>query len=275
MSDYESDSAEEYEDIVPQSVMEEANAAISDSLPEKTEKVYEFINNAPDEEHLCNKAVFILGLAGACRRKELYEMEISHIKNDDGTLTVTIPDTKTYKPRWFVVDGSKADIVIKYMELRPKKVKFPNFFLIYRDGACINQPMEINNIGGVPIAIAKYLKLPDPKKFTSHTFRRTSSTLLVDQGGDTLTLKRHEGWKSNSVAEGYVENSMYNKKQSMKRILNAVVDSANESNDNRDRPTSPKVLKLGEDNSSKTSASVTIDNNNNSLNLKVEGCILN
>ncbi|KAL7292301.1 hypothetical protein TKK_0013907 [Trichogramma kaykai] len=38
MSDRESDTAEEFENIIPQNVMDAANAAISDSLPDKSRK---------------------------------------------------------------------------------------------------------------------------------------------------------------------------------------------------------------------------------------------
>jgi hypothetical protein len=36
-----------------------------------------------------------------------------------------------------------------------------------------------------------------------HPFRRTEATIVVDAGGDTLTLKRARGWKSTQIAESY------------------------------------------------------------------------
>ncbi|CAH1371642.1 unnamed protein product, partial [Tenebrio molitor] len=49
--------------------------------------------------------------------------------------------------------------------------------------------------------IAKYLGLTNPHEYSGHTFRRSSATILVDAGGDILSLKRHGGWKSTTVAE--------------------------------------------------------------------------
>ena len=51
---------------------------------------------------------------------------------------------------------------------------------------------------------------------------QTSATLLVDNGGDITSLKRHGGWKSTSVAEGYVEESLTNKKQTALKILSPI-----------------------------------------------------
>ncbi|PSN39688.1 hypothetical protein C0J52_22264 [Blattella germanica] len=70
--------------------------------------------------------------------------------------------------------------------------------------------------------IALYLNLPNSNLYTGHCFRRSSTTLLVDAGGDTTTLKRHGGWKSTTVAEGYIEESIQNKMQISNTILNSV-----------------------------------------------------
>ena len=43
--------------------------------------------------------------------------------------------------------------------------------------------------------------------------RRTGATLLADEGVDLLTLKRFGAWKSDSVAQGYVANSVDGKRK--------------------------------------------------------------
>ncbi|KAK4885819.1 hypothetical protein RN001_002090 [Aquatica leii] len=35
--------------------------------------------------------------------------------------------------------------------------------------------------------------------------------MLANHGGDLVTLKRHGGWKSSTVAEGYIEESVSNR----------------------------------------------------------------
>ncbi|KAJ3666200.1 hypothetical protein Zmor_001653 [Zophobas morio] len=50
------------------------------------------------------------------------------------------------------------------------------------------------------------------------SFRRTyaTATNLAEKGMDLLSLKRHGEWKSSSIAEGYNDGSIFNKKKSPK-----------------------------------------------------------
>lgn len=70
------------------------------------------------------------------------------------------------------------------------------FFVNYQKGKCTTQPK----------LIATYLELNDAEEYTGHSFRRTSATLLANESSDMLQLKRHGGWKSGTVAEGYFED---------------------------------------------------------------------
>ncbi|EFA04789.1 hypothetical protein TcasGA2_TC014838 [Tribolium castaneum] len=67
--------------------------------------------------------------------------------------------------------------------------------------------------------IAQFLKLPNDIEYTGHSFRRSSATLLANAGADLSVLKRHGGWRSSSVAEGYIEDSLQNKIHISKKIL--------------------------------------------------------
>lgn len=82
--------------------------------------------------------------------------------------------------------------------------------------------MGVNKIGGIPREIATFLKLSEPELFTGHCLRRTSATLLADSGADLTTLKRHGGWKSNNVAEEYIEDSIENKSKICGKIVGAI-----------------------------------------------------
>ncbi|RVE53695.1 hypothetical protein evm_001587 [Chilo suppressalis] len=81
--------------------------------------------------------------------------------------------------------------------------------------------MGQNKIGSIPREIATFLGLLEPPLYTGHCFRRTSATLLAESGADLLSLKRHGGWKSNSVVEGYIEDSI----QSKSKICNSIVEA--------------------------------------------------
>lgn len=55
--------------------------------------------------------------------------------------------------------------------------------------------------------------------YTGYSFRRTSATLLANTGVEVLALKRHGGWKSSSIAESYVADSLTNKNEMANKIL--------------------------------------------------------
>lgn len=121
---------------------------------------------------------------------------------------IIIPDTKTYRPRSFVITDLKWIAILKeYMDLR-KHVENQRFLMQVRHGRVTRQPYGHNSIGQFPKKIAMFLNLNDTDKFTGHCFRRTAATLVANSGGDILQLKKMGGWKSSSVAEGYVENSL-------------------------------------------------------------------
>ena len=99
-----------------------------------------------------------------------------------------------------------------------------------KDGIIIvSVPVGLNTIGKVPSQIAKYLNLSDPHEYTGHCFRRSSATLLANKGADFLSIKRHGGWRSSTVAEGYVEESIQNKIQVAQTITSAAGPSGESS----------------------------------------------
>ena len=61
--------------------------------------------------------------------------------------------------------------------------------------------------------IASFLGLTNSEMYTGHCFRRTSASLSANAGVDVSVLKRNEGWKSNSIAEKYVEESFEGKNE--------------------------------------------------------------
>lgn len=135
-------------------------------------------------------------------------------------LLVKIPHSKTKKPRSFTIMGENyLNIYRKYLAFRPRNFNERRFFIRYQDGVCQRQVVGIHKISSVPQEIAKYLNLENVNEYTGHCLRRTSATLLVDSGGDITCLKRHGGWKSDSVAEGYIEESLKHKEDVARKIL--------------------------------------------------------
>lgn len=139
-----------------------------------------------------------------------------------------------------ICDGVSAlQIYRKYANLRPIYVNHKTFFINYRKGKCSNQVVGVHTFANVPSIIAKYLNLPNTSSYTGHCFRRTSASLLADAGADILTLKRHGGWRSSTVAENYVEDSLSNKLSIADKILN----SNNNSKNNQDKITAAATSK--------------------------------
>lgn len=147
-------------------------------------------------------------------------MKIDDIQDLGTALLIKIPYNKTNKPRSFTVTGEYLKYYRNYLALRPTNMSDGRFFVSYRNGKCHKQVVGIHKFGSIPQEIASYLKLPNAKEFTGHCFRRTSATLLVDAGADITSLKRHGGWKSSGVAEGYIDDSLSNKLELTKKIFN-------------------------------------------------------
>lgn len=168
------------------------------------------------------QVVLIMGIAGALRRCELTNLLTSDCITGEDLLLVSIKNTKNKVPRSFTIMGELYDICKRYINIRPVACPISRFFLKYAKGKCTNQPIGVNRFGAMPKEIALFLMLPHADTFTGHSFRRTSATLLVDAGADITALKRHGGWKSNTVAEGYIADSLNNKKQTFNQITSGI-----------------------------------------------------
>lgn len=167
----------------------------------------------------------IIGTAGACRKDELTKLLIENVTDEGAQFHVRLPNTKTKILREFCVTSggiegvNLVEMVRSFLSLRPPHTPHGRFFVFFKNGKCTTQPVGINTFGAMPKKIACFLCLNEPEKYTGHAFRRTSASLLADSGADLLMVKRHGGWKSSSVAEGYIDTSKGNKKIVAQHIL--------------------------------------------------------
>lgn len=215
---------------------------------------------------LCLQVVCVLGISGACRRSELHSLTINDVQREKNVFVLKLLDTKNNKPRTFVVEEKYVETVQRYIDLRPSSVDTQKFFINYQNGKCTKQTIGINKIGRMPREIAKWLGLSNPESYTGHSFRRTSTTLLADAGADILELKKHGGWKSGQVAEGYIEESINNKRKTAKKITNSI-DEASSSNQAESTAAVPeKKIKINMHNDNATTS------NDKSITISVPNC---
>ena len=149
-------------------------------------------------------------------------IKMNDIMESENMILVRINVTKNKVPRSFTIADEMYSICKKYMQSRPADCSTDRFFCKYSKGKYIQQPIGINTFGALPKQIASYLNLADSDRYTGHSFRRTSATLLVDAGADITALKRHGGWKSTTVAEGYIADSLVNKRKIQEQISSGI-----------------------------------------------------
>ncbi|CAG9759373.1 unnamed protein product [Ceutorhynchus assimilis] len=189
------------------------------------EEIDQFLATASDETYLLTKVALVIGLCGACRREELHSLQVQDItEKDNNCLLVTLADTKTNIKRVFPVVGegnsaNSVELYRKYACLRPKNVPHDYVFISYRKGKCTMQRVGIHSFGKMPSIVATFLNLPNPNEYTGHCFRRSAATLVADAGVDFTALKRLGGWRSSTVAEGYIEESIEKKKKVCKLLM--------------------------------------------------------
>ena len=151
---------------------------------------------------------------------------MSDITNLNTTILVQIWCSKTKNTRNFAITGKFCAYINKYIALRPEGTFSNKFFFKFRNGKSSKQVVGINTFGNVPKEIALYLKLDSPELYTGHCFRRSSATILIDSGGDLTQLKRHGGWKSSTVAESYIDESIKNQINVANRLIEEIDQTA-------------------------------------------------
>ncbi|PSN39797.1 hypothetical protein C0J52_19445 [Blattella germanica] len=167
------------------------------------EDILKFIREAPNEEYLMMKVATVFTIFGGMRRRELVNMLVTDVEDRGNVVIVKINKTETDKERVFTITDEKEidslNLIRLYSSLRPRGCSEKRFFLNYKDGYLIIQPVGKNNFGKIPSMIAKYLGLPDAEKYTGLCLRRSFS------GGNMAMQNRHDDLCSD---QGHLDNSV-------------------------------------------------------------------
>jgi integrase len=193
------------------------------------EQVFKFLRTAPSTPNrLLQKVVLLAGYYGACRTDDLTKLtwDLICITPGEGVWgTLLKRKTGAGKDTFLMLESPNDASVcaVSIFENYKTLLKTPHsrLFMSVRHGRFTNNPLGQNTLRKIPQSIAQFLELQFPETFTGHCFRRTSATSLADSGETLLNLKRHGGWKSSSVAEGYLHNS--------KRIRTSIAQKLGES----------------------------------------------
>ncbi|KAJ8665302.1 hypothetical protein QAD02_006964 [Eretmocerus hayati] len=189
-----------------------------------TQQLHAFCTLAPDDEYFLIKVILIVGVIGCCRKSELVYLLMSYVTVTNSSIVIDIPSevTKNLMKNTFSIVGPFFTIVKRYLDAR-KHIKHERFFLTYRDGNFINLACGEKTIGGVPKAVAEFLGLPEPERYTSHSIRRSSATVYAESGCTEVELKRHGRWASSSCAFGYLEDTDLMRHKVSNQITHAIL----------------------------------------------------
>ena len=158
---------------------------------------------------LCQKKLALLiGLFGALRCSELYNLEFQDIVREENRLVITVRSSKTDKKRagfsYIVPNNSDPVLSVftyfdEYIKMVPSNLRNGPFFLTIqlpgpkRIYALVTKILRgINLFGRLPREIAQLLQKTNPKQYTGHSIRRTTATWLAANGANEIQLKMEE-----------------------------------------------------------------------------------
>jgi integrase len=163
---------------------------------------------------LVDKLIVLCGFYGGLRSCELANLKWEDISFAEEGVLMNITFSKTDRAsvgslKLLPKLEEEAICPVSYFKIYKESSCFTEgrLFLHYRDGKFTKSPLGKNTISSVPRKMAFFLSLPNATKYSGHSLRVTSATVLADNGANTLTLKRHGRWTSESVAEEYVRQS--------------------------------------------------------------------
>ncbi|KAJ8970961.1 hypothetical protein NQ317_014602 [Molorchus minor] len=111
--------------------------------------------------YLVMKVALIAGVAGACRGKELVQLEVNDVRDMGDFFLIAIRNTKNKVDRNFVIKNSENSIDIvkifrKYVALRKIETPHSKFFVQYINRECTKRPVGKNMFGIFPQKIAAF-----------------------------------------------------------------------------------------------------------------------
>lgn len=134
----------------------------------------------PDEKRLVSKVVVILGYCGDLRKTEIHNLKLSDVRVSKDAAIVRVDVSKANRGGSFVItDETEGEcmplfsIFRRYYDLRMAMPELDQLLVQVRNGKCWKQNVGVNKIRLVATGLATELGLPEPQKYTSHSYRRS------------------------------------------------------------------------------------------------------
>ena len=115
-----------------------------------------------------------------------------------------------------------VQILTQYIVLFPEAQRVGRFLRYFQDEKSTNRPVGKNKIAEYPKRVATFLGL-SPEGFTGHCWRRTTATILSETDIPLIQFKNAGGWHSDSVCQGYVQESKRQNCRSLQESLYAKI----------------------------------------------------
>lgn len=193
--------------------LQSAYCPVKSSILEMSDIEIYLADSDKSNENLVVKVAMICGVYGALRISEITYLNFEDFRKQGPNYVVTIRQSKTDQAgcghEFYITPSPRADVcpcahISSYIALFADPTgRF--FRKVKKDGKVTAQVLGVNTIGKFPRKIADFCGKQG--NYTGHCFRRSSATIVVDNGANALQLKRLGRWKSSTVAEGYVQNS--------------------------------------------------------------------
>ncbi|XP_065168248.1 uncharacterized protein [Atheta coriaria] len=193
------------------------------------QNIDEFLRTASQYKYLPTKVALIMGVMGACRSNDLYQMKISDIHDHGSVYEVRVP-TKTSKYRKFTITGYYYDICKQYLSnRRPDTNVF--VFQQYRCGKFTKQRIGVNSFIKMGRDVANFLKLPNVENYSGHSFRSSSAAILGQTG--SCTIQKHEfllpSTQTTQVEEVFIDESGKNESDAFNINMDSYTNSDSDS----------------------------------------------
>lgn len=197
--------------LVMRGVIRELGTAPTRKAPATLEVIQAMVGNLPEgPKGIRDRALILLGVAGAFRRAELAALEVLDLEFTAAGVVVTVRQSKTDQAGEGATVAVACGVHLATCPVRALRAwlelagvtEGPVFRSVTRHGR-IGESMTPKTVARVVKSAASGAGL-DPDTFGAHSLRAGHATQARRAGAGRWEIKRQGRWKSDAVVEGYI-----------------------------------------------------------------------